>query len=170
MNRTMICSVQEQNTPLFDSREHSTMIRSIGICCLGTLGWLAVVAAVSAHPQVPRPLQRQPVALTNAVIHPVSGPVIDPGTLVFDGGKITALGSNVVPPHGAEVIDVGGKHVYPGLFEPLNNMGLIEINSIRATVDCREIGQLNPNVRAVVALNPDSEVIPTTRSNGILVT
>jgi imidazolonepropionase-like amidohydrolase len=121
-----------------------------------------------AHPQVPGPPQKQPIALINATIHPVSGPTIEKGTLLFDGGKITAIGTDVAIPDNAEKIDLGGKHVYPGLFEPLNDIGLVEINSIRATIDAQEIGQLNPNVRAVVAVNPDSEIIPTTRSNGIL--
>jgi imidazolonepropionase-like amidohydrolase len=130
-----------------------------------------VVASCStlvAHPQIPGAPQVKPVALTNATIHPVSGPVIEKGTLVFDGGKITALGKDATPPDGAEIIDLAGKHVYPGLFESLNDIGLIEINSVRATIDSQEIGQLNPNVRAVVAVNPDSEIIPVTRSNGVL--
>jgi imidazolonepropionase-like amidohydrolase len=121
-----------------------------------------------ANPQVPGAPQKKPVALTNATIHPVSGPVIEKGTLVFEGGKITAIAANAVVPDDAEKIDLGGKHVYPGLFESLNDVGLIEINSIRATIDAQETGQLNPNVRAVVAINPDSEIIPVTRSNGIL--
>jgi imidazolonepropionase-like amidohydrolase len=120
------------------------------------------------HPQVPGAPQKQPVALTNVTIHPVSGPTIEKGTLVFDGGKIAAIGLDAAIPENAEKIDLAGKHVYPGLFEPLNDIGLVEINSIRATIDAQEIGQLNPNVRAVVAINPDSEIIPTTRSNGIL--
>jgi imidazolonepropionase-like amidohydrolase len=124
--------------------------------------------AVVAHPQVPGPPQTKPIALTNATIHPVSGPAIEKGTLVLDGGKIAAIGTNVKPPDGAETIDLAGKHVYPGLFEPLNDVGLIEINSIRATIDTQELGQLNPNVRAIVAVNPDSEIIPVTRSNGVL--
>src|SRR6476620_8229099 len=94
-----------------------------------------------AHPQVPGSPQKQPMALTNATIHPVSGAVIEKGTLVFEGGKITALGKDVSVPAGAETIDLVGKHVYPGLFEPLNDVGLTEINSIRATRDGREIGQ-----------------------------
>jgi imidazolonepropionase-like amidohydrolase len=131
---------------------------------------VATATFASAHPQIPGPPQKQPVALTNATIHPVSGPVIEKGMLVFDGGKITALGKDVPIPNGALAIDLAGKHVYPGLFEPLNDVGLVEINSIRATIDSQEIGQLNPNVRAVVAVNPDSEIIPVTRSNGVLVT
>src|SRR5262245_59894336 len=84
-----------------------------------------------ANPQVPGPPQKQPVALTNATIHPVTGPVIEKGTLIFDGGKITALGASAAIPSGAETIDLAGKHVYPSLFEPNNDIGLIEINSIR---------------------------------------
>src|SRR4029079_11045431 len=71
-------------------------------------------------------------------------------------------------PDNAETIDLNGKRVYPGLFESLNDVGLVEINSIRASIDAQEIGQLNPNVRAIVAVNPDSEIIPVTRSNGVL--
>src|SRR5215475_5945991 len=99
--------------------------------------------AAWAHPLVPGAPQKKPVALTNVTIHPVSGPVIEKGTLVFDGGKITAMGSSVSVPEGAETIDLAGKHIYPGLFEPWNDIGLIEINSIRATIDFQEIGQLN---------------------------
>src|SRR5947207_10449062 len=98
------------------------------------------VAPVFANPQVPGAPQKQPVALTNATIHPVSGPVIEKGTLVFDGGKLTALGKDAAAPAGAEVIDLAGKRVYPGLIEPWNDVGLVEINSIRATIDGQEIG------------------------------
>jgi len=145
------------------------MTHNIRILLAATLVVTASATAL-AHPQIPGAPQIKPVALTNATIHPVSGPVIEKGTLVFDGGKITALGKDAAPPAGAEIIDLAGKHVYPGLFEPWNDVGLIEINSIRATIDSQEIGQLNPNVRAVVAVNPDSEIIPVTRSNGVLLT
>ena len=121
-----------------------------------------------AHPEIPGAPQKQPIALTNATIHPVSGPVVEKGTLVFEGGKITALGTGVAVPAGAEVIDLAGKHVYPGLFDAVTDVGLVEINSVRATIDDQEVGQLNPNVRAIVAVNPDSELIPVTRSNGVL--
>jgi imidazolonepropionase-like amidohydrolase len=74
-----------------------------------------------------------------------------------------------VPP-GADRIDAEGKHVYPGLFDAHTHVGLIEIDSIRATIDNRELGDINPSVSARLAVNPDSEVIPVTRSNGILLT
>src|SRR6478672_1429638 len=144
------------------------MLKRLIIFAVLILVWIPTLAR--ANPQVPGAPQKQPVALTNVTIHPVSGPVIEKGTLVFDKGKITVLGKDATPPSGAEVVDLAGKHVYPGLFEPWNDVGLVEINSIRATIDGQEIGQLNPNVRAVVAVNPDSEIIPVTRSNGVLVT
>lgn len=144
------------------------MQRSLILIVGHVIAAVALATTVRANPQVPGAPQKKAVALTNGTIHPVSGPVIEKGTIVFDGGKITALGANVTAPEGAEIIDVAGKHVYPGLFEPLSDVGLIEINSVRATIDAQELGQLNPNVRAVVAVNPDSEIIPVTRSNGVL--
>ena len=132
------------------------------------IGMLAFVCAAHANPEIPGAPQSKPVALTNATIHPVSGPVIEGGTLIFDAGKIAAMGRDAKPPENAEVIDLGGKHVYPALFDAMTDLGLVEINSIRATIDNHETGSLNPNVRAIVAVNPDSEIIPVTRSNGVL--
>jgi len=58
--------------------------------------------------------------------------------------------------------------VYPGIILPTSKTGLLETGSIRASNDVREIGDLNPNVRSIVAYNSDSKVINTLRSNGIL--
>jgi len=135
---------------------------------LSVLPTFVAASSLFAHPEIPGAPQKTPVVLTNATIHPATGPVIEKGSLLFDGGKIKALGNAVSPPANAEVIDLAGKHVYPGLFDALTDLGLVEINSIRATIDGTEIGQLNPNARAIVAVNPDSEIIPVTRSNGIL--
>ncbi|MBA4321964.1 MAG: amidohydrolase, partial [Odoribacter sp.] len=69
---------------------------------------------------------------------------------------------------GFEVIDVTGKQIYPGLIFPNTGVGLVEIGGVDVTVDNREIGDLNPNVRSIAAYNTDSHVIPVLRSNGIL--
>ncbi len=135
--------------------------------CL-TLAAFALSSVARANPEVPGAPQKRPIAITNATIHPASGPVITGGTIVFDKGKIAAVGEHASIPPDADVIDAGGKHVYPGLFDAGTDLGLVEINSIRATIDGSEVGQLNPNTRAIVAVNPDSEIIPVTRSNGIL--
>lgn len=121
-----------------------------------------------AGPEVPGAPQTKPVALVGGTIHTVSGPTIEGGTLVFDGGKITALGAEAAVPKGAERIEVAGKHIYPGLIESNSDLGLVEIDAVRATRDQAETGSINPNVKAQVAFNPDSEQLPVTRANGIL--
>lgn len=137
--------------------------------CLRALVVLSCwTAAACANPEIPGPPQERPIAIVGATIHPVSGPAIENGVIVFDKGRITAVGKDVMPPPDAEVIRLPGKHVYPGLFDAATNLGLVEINSVRATIDVQETGQINPNVRAIVAVNPDSEIIPVTRANGVL--
>jgi imidazolonepropionase-like amidohydrolase len=121
-----------------------------------------------ASDNIPAPAQAKPIALKGATIHPVSGPEIPSGTIVFDQGKITAVGADVPIPEGAEVIDASGKEIYPGFISANSVLGLIEIGAARATVDIEEAGAINPNVRSISSINPDSELIPVARSNGIL--
>ncbi|MFN5076581.1 MAG: amidohydrolase family protein [Planctomyces sp.] len=127
------------------------------------------VQSALASDQIPGAPQKKPVALVNGVLHTVSGPVIEAGTIVFDNGRITELGPRMQPPPNADVIDLQGRHVYPGMIESHSQLGLTELSSTRATVDTSEVGLLNPNVTAATAVNPDSELIPVTRANGVLV-
>ena len=109
------------------------------------------------------------IYIKNANIHTGNGKVIQNGTIKIKDGKIEEVGNNVViPAEGATVYDVNGKEVYPGLILPTSSLGLVEISANRATTDVREIGDMNPNVRSIVAYNTDSKVINTLRSNGIL--
>ncbi len=130
----------------------------------------ALTIPTHASPEIPGTDQKAPIALVGGTLHPVSGPPIENGVLIFDGGLITAVGprDQIEIPNGVRQIDVAGKHVYPGLFDAYTNIGLVEVNAVRATEDHTEAGQLNPNVTAIVAVNPDSELIPVTRSNGVL--
>ncbi|HUF71085.1 MAG TPA: amidohydrolase family protein [Longimicrobiales bacterium] len=130
---------------------------------------LAIVPALAAA-QVPAPPQTQPIALTGATIHTVTNGVIENGTIVFDGGVIVAVGANVAVPAGARRVDATGKHIYPGLIDAYSAMGLEEIGAVDVTSDTNELGDFNPNVRAEVAVNPESRHIGTARSNGVLVT
>ncbi|WDI41961.1 amidohydrolase family protein [Bremerella sp. P1] len=129
-----------------------------------------LVGVSSASDQIPGAMPKGPVAIVGATIHPVSGPAIKQGVLVFEKGRITAVGDKVPVPKGAQVIKANGKHVYPGMFEPYSRIGLTEISSVRASNDYRESGSLNPNVKAHVSVDPDGEIIPVTRSNGVLLT
>lgn len=131
---------------------------------------VALVAATSwAHDQVPATQPDRPYAIVGATVHTVTGPVVENGTIVVSGGRITAIGSDIEVDPSARRIDGRGKHVYPGLIDADNTIGLVEIDAVRATVDTAETGAINPNARTQVAINPDSEVIPTTRSNGVLI-
>src|SRR6476659_5320815 len=129
---------------------------------------LSLSATLDASDTIPAQPQAKPIAIKGATIHPVSGPDIPSGTIVFENGKITAIGADAAIPADAEVIEAGGKHVYPGLINANTVLGLVEIGAVRATVDVEEAGALNPNVRSLTTVNPDSELIPVARAAGVL--
>ncbi len=131
--------------------------------------WVLLAAGLIASDQIPGGPQKRTIILRNATVHTVSGETIQNGCVLFKDGKITEIGVNLSFPADAEAIDAKGQHVYPGLMESYSSIGLVEIDSIRASIDTTEIGSLNPNVRAAVAFNPDSEAIPVARANGVLI-
>ena len=154
-------------------RNHKTMNRSplsAACCALFISAVLMPTGGVVASTQIPGPPQQRPVAIVDATIHPIDASVIERGSILFDQGRIVALGKEIEIPADAERIDGQDKHVYPGLFCAGGQLGLVEINSVRATRDGSEAGPVNPNVKAQVAVNPDSELIPVTRANGVLLT
>ncbi|HBN90838.1 amidohydrolase family protein [Rheinheimera aquimaris] len=121
---------------------------------------------VLAHDIVPGKAAATPVLLTGLTVHSVtSGVSTDTDVLIADG-KIAAIGKDLAAPEGATVMALDGKHLYPGLIALANQLGLIEIEAVRSTDDSTEVTQTNPDIRAKVAYNADSEVIPTIRSNG----
>ncbi len=131
---------------------------------------LSVPSSVTAQVRMTVPAQSQPVALQGATIHTVTNGVIENGTIVFENGVITAVGANVQVPAGARVVDVTGKHIYPGLIDAYSTVGISEIGAVDVSSDINELGDFNPNVRASVAVNGESRHIGTTRSAGVLVT
>jgi imidazolonepropionase-like amidohydrolase len=117
--------------------------------------------------------QSAPIVITNATIHTISGEVIKSGHIAFDGGVITSVGSGVpatVAGQQPKTIDAQNRHVFPGLIGANTVMGLTEVSAARATLDSNEVGDLTPEVRPAVALNPDSTLIPVARTNGVLLT
>ncbi|RWU11696.1 amidohydrolase [Pseudidiomarina gelatinasegens] len=124
-------------------------------------------AAVVANDMVPGKAQEQPILLQGGTLHTVTNGVMQDTDLLFENGKITAIGANLLVPENARVIDVSGKQVYPGLVALDTTLGLIELGAVRATNDTSEVGQITPEVSGHTAYNPDSEVIPTIRYNGI---
>ncbi len=139
----------------------------ISILCLASL------TSVAQNP-APAKQQDHVIALMGGTAHLGNGQVIQNAIVLFDKGVITNVVDGTLVKlnlaNGTEVIDVSGKHIYPGLISPASTVGLEEIEAVRATVDKQEVGVLNPNVRALIAYNTDSEIIPTIRNNGVLLT
>lgn len=130
-------------------------------CFLG----LSVTAQETMHPS---PAQTKKIVITGATLHIGNGQVITNGTLAIDKGKLSILTSAPVLSADFDHIDASGKHIYPGLIASNTNLGLVEVSSTKSTADYDELGDLNPNIRSIVAYNTDSKVINTLRSNGIL--
>ncbi len=106
------------------------------------------------------------VLLRGGTIHPVAGPDIPNGSVLVRDGKIVEAGAKVAAPRGVRVLDIKGLHVYPGLIDSATELGMSEISSVAETRDTTEIGDFNPQLRAILAVNPASEHIPVTRANG----
>ncbi len=140
--------------------------RNISVAVLAAA--FSLVTGVRASDELPAPPQPQPILLRGATIHPVSGAEIPGGEILFENGKITGVGRDLHLPEGTKVVDVTGKHIYPGLISAHTVLGLTEVQSVRGSTDVVEAGAVNPNVRAQVAINPDSELLPVARANGIL--
>ena len=142
-------------------------MKRINILFLTTLIlWSAFAVAADA---IPGAKQKKPIALVGGTIHTVSGDVLQNATIVFDKGKIIAVGTMVAIPADAERIDVSRKHIYPGIIDSYDHIGLTEIGSVRGTIDLAETGSINPSVKAEVAVNPESELIPVARSQGVAI-
>jgi imidazolonepropionase-like amidohydrolase len=129
---------------------------------------LALAAVALALPSVAA-AQQAPLAIRGARVVTVSGPVIEKGTVLVQHGRIAAVGADadVTVPAGAAIVDGTGKTLYPGLVDALTTLGLAEVQAVQATVDTTEVGDMNPQAHAWIALHPDSELIPVARANGI---
>ena len=105
--------------------------------------------------------------IRNATIHPVTGPEMVNGSLLIESGKITGIGAKLAAPKGVKVIDAKGMHAWPGMVNCATQIGLSEVSSVRETNDTNEIGEFIPQVRAIVAVNPETEHILVARANGL---
>lgn len=135
--------------------------------------WFLFFGCFTAHGQVPTPgeAQEKPIVLLGATAHLGNGRIIEKAALAFEEGILTAV---VAEKDFTDDLEryvqyrLTGKHIYPGFILPATDLGLIEIGAVKATVDNREVGRFNPNIRSLIAYNTDSELTPTMRFNGIL--
>ncbi len=137
---------------------------------------IAIITSITFSTQAQNPApakpQSEPILIMNATAHIGNGKVIENSMIAFENGKITLIGDattmHIDESRYKKKINAFGKHVYPGLINCNSSLGLTEIDLVRSTHDDYEVGDLNPNVRSIIAYNTDSKIPPTVRSNGIL--
>ena len=122
-----------------------------------------------SNDQIPGEDQKRPIILKGGILHTVSTDIFEGYDILFSKGKIVRIEKNIVASPETDVYDVFGKHIIPGYIAPITRIGLVEIGLVKQTRDFAERGSFNPNVKANVSYNPDSDLIPITRSNGVLV-
>ena len=126
--------------------------------------WLLLLSVVAVA-QTPPP-DSNSFMLKGGTVHTISGAVIENGSVLVRNGKIVGVGKNLAAPKDFKVIDISGEHVYPGMIDSASMIGL-EKASEELPSDAEEIGLINPQLRAATAVNPDSDLIPITRANGV---
>ncbi len=148
-------------------------------CCHTSLRPYVKIAFVllitqNSFAQNPAPAlpQTKSILLAGGTVHTGNGKVIDNAVIGFKDGKINLVADATLflPQKGTydSVINVSGKQIYPGFIAANSTLGLAEIDLVRSTADFNEVGKLNPSVRSIIAYNTDSKIIPTVRSNGVL--
>lgn len=132
----------------------------------------SVYGFIQAQNPSPANAQTEITLVMNATAHLGNGQIIQNSVLIFDQGKITVIADattiRIDKSKFKRVIDAAGKHIYPGFIALNTTIGLAEVDAVRSTRDMYEVGDMNSNVRSIIAYNTDSKIIPTLRSNGVL--
>ena len=113
------------------------------------------------------PMKHMPYAIIGATIHPVDKPDIVGGTVVVRNGKIDSILEGPGAPADVQIINATGLHLYPGLIDAGTTLGIAEIELVEVTQDAAEIGKFQPDLRAGIAVNVESELVEVARAGGI---
>ena len=115
--------------------------------------------------------EAQAVAITGARVYPVSGPLIENGTVIFQNGRITQVGAGLPCPPNAECIDARGRWVTPGIFNALTTLGVNEIGQVQSTQDAGARGErgVAASFEAWLGFNPASPHLQVTRNDGVVI-
>jgi imidazolonepropionase-like amidohydrolase len=138
--------------------------------------FLPAEAGPVPSPQALKPIERSANGkyyVHHVTLHPVSGSPVPNAGVLIDHGKITTLVGNADQkefdlPRDVTPVNGAGLHLYPGMIDAATVLGLTELGSAKETQDFAEGGDFQPDLRASIAINPDSELIPVTRANGVL--
>src|SRR5438874_11559014 len=105
--------------------------------------------------------------IRNVDVYPVTAPEMKGVNVLVTDGKIADIGAKLVPAKGIRIVEGKGLRVYPGMIDSGTELGLSEVPAERVTVDTGELGEFMPQLRALIAVNPDSEHFGVVRVNGI---
>ncbi len=129
---------------------------------------MMVYTCINAQ-QTPATSQTEAITIEGAIAHIGNGTIIENSCIVFENGKIIAIGKSGEIAAKGKVIKAIGKHIYPGFIAPNSTLGLVEIGAVRATDDDSEIGNYNPHIRSIIAYNAESKIVESMRPNGVLI-
>lgn len=171
-------ATRHSNTP------RPTLLTRLVACAAAFLATSAPISALAQDLEPKAPPQDKPIAIIGATVHPITSDPIENAAIIFSDGVIRAIvpaseldaaianPAIMGPAFSADAlqrIDATGKHVYPGLITPWSNLGLTEIGAVAATSDESEFGRITPEACPAIAINPDSTLLPVTRTTGILI-
>ena len=126
--------------------------------------------SIGISQQTPAKKQKESILLIGATTHVGNGEIIENSVIGFNEGKINYVGRDLsVNNKYDKIVDMNGKHLYPGLIALNTTLGLVEIDAVRATNDINELGDMLPHIRSAIAYNAESKVIESMRPNGVLI-
>ena len=133
--------------------------------------------------QTPAPTQDKSVLIFGGITHVGDGQIINNSIIGFTDGKIDLIASseenwtdkllNMFSDSNNKkydtIIDASNQHIYPGIIALNSNLGLVEVDAVRASIDDDEAGTYLPEVRSIIAYNAESKAVESMRPNGVLV-
>lgn len=132
--------------------------------------------------QTPAPTQDKSVLIYGSTAHIGNGEAIKNSVIGFTDGVIDLVAStdgiwsNEILMMFSDsnskkydtIIDASNSHIYPGIIALNTNLGLVEVDAVRASVDDDETGTYLPEIRSIIAYNAESKAVESMRPNGVL--
>jgi imidazolonepropionase-like amidohydrolase len=132
--------------------------------------FILLLTTIAFGQQTPAAKQTKSILILGGKAHIGNGTIIENSLISINNGKIEAIGdARVMKVSKHDInIDASGKDIYPGFIAPNSTLGLVEIDAVKASDDEREMGEMNPHIRSIIAYNAESGLVEVARPNGVL--
>lgn len=130
------------------------------------LGAAAVLGAAQLAAAQAAPGEEGPYLIKGGTVVNADGQRMPNTDILIRNNRIVAIGAGATATN-AKIIDAAGKFIYPGMIDANTGIGLQEIGGFQTMNLRSEMGQFNPHMKALVALNVESEILGVTRMNGV---